>query len=157
MAEELDDRVQAFLLRPIEQALPYLFVDMSYYKVRDGARCVTKAALVVAGVREDECREILGARATECENEEFWSRLLEDLKEQGLTGVQKVISDGHTGIQKAASAAFFGASWQMCSVHCIRAVLRNIPRKHQKEVVKGLKEVYGSEQRLQDFVNDLNG
>ena len=38
MAKDLDDQVQAFLLRPIEQAIPYLFVDASYYKVRDGAR-----------------------------------------------------------------------------------------------------------------------
>ena len=29
MARELDDQVQAFLLRPIEQAIPYLFVDAS--------------------------------------------------------------------------------------------------------------------------------
>ena len=84
---------------------------------------------MVAGVREDGYREILGAKITDCENEEFWSGLFEDLKERGLTGVQLVISDGHTGIQKAAEAAFLGASWQMCQVHCTRAVLRNIPRK----------------------------
>ena len=40
--------------------------------------------------------------------------LFEDLKERGLTGVQLVASDGHTGIQKAAEAAFLGAFWQMC-------------------------------------------
>ena len=44
----------------------------------------------------------------------------------------------------------------MCQVHCTRAVLRNIPRKHQKEVVEGLKEAYGNEQRLQDLADDLN-
>jgi transposase-like protein len=156
MARDLDDQVQAFLLRPIEQTIPYLFVDASYYKVRDGARYVTKAVLVVAGVREDGYREILGARITDCENEGFWSGLFEDLKERGLAGVQLVVSDGHTGIQKAAEAAFLGASWQMCSVHCTRAVLRNIPRKHQKEVAEGLKEAYGSEQRLQALADDLN-
>jgi len=42
----------------------------------------------------------------------FWSGLFEDLKERGLTGVKLVVSDGHTGIQKAAEAAFLGASWQ---------------------------------------------
>ena len=44
----------------------------------------------------------------------------------------------------------------MCQVHCTRAVLRNIPRKHQKEVLEGLKEAYGNEQRLQDLADDLN-
>jgi len=71
VAKDLDDTVRKFLQRPIEQAIPYLYVDASYYKIRDGARYVTKAALVVAGVRDDGYREILGARVTDCENEEF--------------------------------------------------------------------------------------
>jgi putative transposase len=33
MARDLDDQVQAFLLRSIEQLIPYFFVDASYYKV----------------------------------------------------------------------------------------------------------------------------
>ena len=156
MAKDLDEQVQAFLLRPIEQAIPYLFVDASYYKVREGVRYVTKAVLVVAGVREDGYREILGARITDCENEAFWSGLFEDLKERGLTGVQLVVSDGHTGIQKAASAAFLGASWQMCQVHCTRAVLKNIPKKNQSEVAEWLREAYGSEQNLQKVADNLN-
>ena len=156
VAKDLDDTVREFLQRPIEQAIPYLYVDASYYKVRDGARYVTKAVLMVAGVRDDGYREILGARVTDCENEEFWSGLFEDIKERGLAGVQPVISDGHVSIQKAAEAAFLGASGQMCQVHCTRAVLRNIPRKHQKEVVEGLKEAYGNEQKLQDLADNLN-
>jgi len=107
-------------------------------------------------VREDGYREILGASITDCENEAFWSGLFEDLKERGLAGVQLVVSDGHTGIQKAAETAFLGAAWQMCSVHCTQAVLRNIPPKHQNEVAEGLKEAYRSEQRLQDLADDLN-
>jgi len=63
MAKDLDVQVQAFLLRPNEQALPYLFVDASS-KVPDDARYVTKAVLVVAGVREDGYWEILGASIT---------------------------------------------------------------------------------------------
>jgi putative transposase len=39
--------------------------------VREGVRYVTKAVQVVAGIREDGYREILGARITDCENEEF--------------------------------------------------------------------------------------
>ncbi len=34
--------------------------------------------------------------------------------------------------------------------------MRNIPRKHQKEVVEGLKGAYGNEQKLQDLADDLN-
>jgi putative transposase len=38
MAKDLDDQVQEFLLWPIEQAIPYLYLDASHYKVREGAR-----------------------------------------------------------------------------------------------------------------------
>lgn len=138
MAKDLDEQVQAFLQRPIEREMTYVFVDASYYKVREGARYITKALLVTVGVRDDGSREILGARITDCENEEFWAGVFEDFKERGLTGVQLIISDDHTGIRKAASAAFLGASWQMCQVHCSRAVLKNIPKKRQKEIAESL-------------------
>lgn len=82
--------------------------------------------------------------------------MFEELKERGLTGIQLVVSDGHVGIQKVAKAAFLGASWQMYSVHCTRAVLRSTPKKHQKEVAECLKEAYGNEERLQQLANDLN-
>ena len=56
---------------------------------------------MVAGVREDGYRDILGARVTEFDNELFWSGLFEKLKERGVIGVQLIVSDRHTGIQKA--------------------------------------------------------
>jgi len=90
MAKDLDDQVREFLQRPIEQAIPYLYVDASYYKVREGPRYVSKAFLTIAGVREDGYREILGARITDCENEAFWSSLFENLKDRGLQGVHIV-------------------------------------------------------------------
>jgi hypothetical protein len=48
-----------------------------------------EAVLVVSGVREYSGRKILGARITDCENEEFWLGFFEDLKERGLAGVQR--------------------------------------------------------------------
>jgi putative transposase len=85
-----------FLLRPIEQATPYLFVDTSYYKVRDGAQYVTKAVLVVAGVREDGYWEILGARVAECENGGFWSGLFRN-EESPLWLVGSILMDVNKG------------------------------------------------------------
>jgi len=157
ISKELDEHVHKFLTRPIESEFPYLFVDASYFKVRDwDALCLSKALLVIAGVRKDGYREILGARIADCENEEFWSGMFDDLKEKGLDGVQLVVSDGHKGIQKAVETSFLAASWQMCQVHFIRAVMRNIPKKHQKEIADLIKEALGSEQELQNIADELN-
>ncbi len=71
----------------------------------------------------------------------FWLGLFEDLKERGLAGVQLVISDGHTGIQKAASAAFLGASWQMCSVHECPGIPES--RQHHRAIPPRAYELHG--------------
>lgn len=113
ISKELDEKVEDFLKRPIEHDIPYLFVDASYFKVRTDSRYVTKAFLVVTGIRDDGYREILGARIADGEDELFWSGIFEDLKERGLSGVKQVTSDGHKGIQKAVENSFLGASWQI--------------------------------------------
>jgi len=125
ISKELDEKVEEFLKRPIEQAVPYLFVDASYFKVRNESRYVTKAFLVVAGIREDGYREILGARIADVEDELFWSGLFQDLKDRGLSGVKLVVSDGHKGIQKAVERSFLGASWQ-------KSQIRNLGLFHRR-------------------------
>jgi putative transposase len=73
------------------------------------------------------------------------------LKARGLDGVKLVVSDGHKGIQAAVEKAFLGASWQMCSVHFMRAVLKNIPKKDKKEVAYMLKDALEDETKMQEL------
>jgi len=156
IAKELDERVEDFLKKPIEQPIHYLFVDASYFKVRNSSRYVTKAFLVVVGVRDDGYREILGARIADGEDELFWSGLFQDLKDRGLSGVKLVISDGHKGIQKAVEKSFLGASWQMCHVHLVRAVLRNVAKKYHKEIADKLKIALTDETKMQELIHELD-
>ena len=157
ISRELDGRVEEFLKRPIEHSIPYLFVDASYFKVRTDSRYITKAFLVVTAVRDDGYREILGARIADGEDELFWTGLFDDLKDRGLSGVKLVVSDGHKGIQKAVEKSFLGASWQMCHVHFVRAVLRNVAKKYQKEIADKLKIALDDETKMHGLVLDLEG
>jgi len=156
LGKALDEQVNEFLNRPIEQPIVYLIVDAVYVKVRYHCRVVNMAVLIIAGVREDGYREILGVQVADSEIEGFWLSLFEDLKTRGLHGVQLVISDGHKGIQKAVQTSFLGASWQMCQVHFLRAILRNISRKHQSKVSFLVKSALnGNEDRLSDVAEKL--
>jgi putative transposase len=155
ISKELDAKVEEFLKRQIEHPIPYLFVDASYFKVRTNSRYITKAFLVVTGIRDDGYREILGARIADGEDELFWSGFFQDLMDRGLSGVKLVISDGHKGIQKAVEKPFLGASWQMCQVHFMRAVLRNIAKKYQKEIADKLKMALEDETKMHELVLDL--
>jgi putative transposase len=155
LTKELDDKVQEFLSRPVDPYIPYLFVDASYFKVREGVRYLNKALLLIAGIRSDGIREILGARIADCENELTWEDLFSELRDRGLEKANLVISDGHRGIQNAVERSFPGSSWQMCHVHLIRAVMRKIPRKYYKEVASLLKESLGNPRRLQECAGEL--
>ena len=99
--KELDEKVEEFLSKPIEHEIPYLIIDATYVKVRDGLHYENKALFVVAGIRDDGYREILGTKLADSEDSLFWEDLFEDLKERGLKGVKLIVSDGHKGIQKA--------------------------------------------------------
>jgi len=155
ISRELDEKVEEFLKRPIEHPIEYLFVDASYFKVRTESRYVTKAFLIVTGIRDDGYREILGARIADGEDELFWSGLFQDLKDRGLSGVKLVISDGHKGIQKAVEKSFLGASWQMCHVHLVRAVLRNVAKKYHKEIADKIKIALEDETKMQELIREL--
>ena len=155
VAKELDSKVIEFLCRPIESHIPYLFVDASYFKIRDGIKYSNKALLVIAGVREDGIREILGARIADCEDELTWEDLFSDLKDRGLRHVDMVVSDGHKGIQKAVERSFHGSSWQMCHVHFIRAVLKKVSRKDHKMIASLLKDSLADPRRLQECIVEL--
>ena len=155
VAQELDNQVKLFLERPVDSPIPYLFVDVSYFKVRDGIQYVTKALLVVVGVREEGYREILGARIADAEHELTWEGIFSDLKERGLNKVDLIISDGHTGIQSAAGKMFPGSSWQMCHVYFIWAVLRKVSRKYYRLIAERLKECLSDPALLLAYAKEL--
>ena len=87
VAQELDGKVTEFMERSVDSYISYLFVDASYFKVRDSVRYVSKSLLIVAGVRTDGYREILAARVADAEHELTWEGIFSDLKERGLTTV----------------------------------------------------------------------
>src|SRR5690348_6542600 len=113
---EIDDKVKAFLARPIEGDWPYLWIDATYLKVRQAGRIVSVAAIIAVAVNTDGVREILGMAIGPSEAEPFWSGVLRSLTRRGLRGVKLVISDAHEGI-KAAVAKVFKTTWQRCRVH----------------------------------------
>jgi len=133
LCEEIDDKVKAFLTRPIEGDWPYLWIDATYVKVRQNGRIVSVAVIVAVGVNSDGRREILGLDIGPSEAETFWTAFLRKLARRGLRGVKLVISDAHEGI-KAAVAKVLSATWQRCRVHFMRNVLAHSGRQGRRVV-----------------------
>jgi putative transposase len=133
LCEEIDDKVKAFLSRPIEGDWPYLWIDATYVKVRESGRIVSVAVIVAVGVNSDGRREVLGMSIGPSEAEIFWTEFLRNLARRGLRGVKLVISDAHEGI-KAAISKVLHATWQRCRVHFMRNVLAHAGRQGRRVV-----------------------
>jgi len=133
LCEEIDERVHAFLDRPIEGDWPYLWIDATYVKVRQNGRIVSVAVIVAVGVNSDGRREVLGMDIGPSEAEPFWTAFLRKLARRGLRGVKLVISDAHEGI-KAAVSKLLCASWQRCRVHFMRNILAHAGKSGRRVV-----------------------
>ena len=61
LCAEIDERVGAFLERPIEGRWPYLWLDATYLKVRRAGRIVPVAATVAVAVNTEGRRDMVAA------------------------------------------------------------------------------------------------
>jgi len=133
LCEEIDERVDAFLNRPIEGDWPYLWIDATYVKVRQNGRIVSVAVIIAVGVNTDGRREVLGMDIGPSEAEPFWTEFLRKLARRGLRGVKLVISDAHEGL-KAAITRVLCATWQRCRVHFMRNALAHAGKSGRRVV-----------------------
>lgn len=144
LCAEIDERVQAFLCRPLEGAWPYLWLDATYIKVRDSGRIVSRAVIVAVAVNDDGRREVLGVATGPSEAETFWTEFLRSLAGRGLRGVKLVIADDHKGL-RAAARRVFNATHQRCRVHWMRNALAHAPAKQRTAVAAMLKTIFAQE------------
>jgi transposase-like protein len=133
LCEEIDDKVKAFLDRPIEGEWPYLWIDATYLKVRRGGRIVSVAVIIAVGVNTDGRREVLGMEIGTSEAEPIWTEFLRKLTRRGLRGVKLAVSDAHEGI-KAAVSKVLSATWQRCRVHFMRNALAHAGKSGRRVV-----------------------
>ncbi len=102
MACDLDEQVEVFHIRPLDQG-PYTFVasDALVPKVRENGRVVNVHCLVATGVNADCYREILGVQVT---------------------------SGAHAGLVAAIGATLPDASWQRCRTHYTANLMSVCPK-----------------------------
>ena len=144
MAADLDQVVEEFRHRPLDEAGPFTFVaaDALTMKVREGGRVINAVALIAVGVNGDGHREVLGLRVATSETGPAWNEFFADLSARGLTGVRLVTSDAHKGLVEAIAANLPGASWQRCRTHYAANLMSVTPKSMWPAVKAMLHSVY---------------
>jgi putative transposase len=150
LCAEIDERVNAFLSRPIEGSWPYLWIDATYLKSRKGGRIVSVAVIVAVAVNTDGRREVLGVATGPSEAEVFWADFLRSLADRGLRGVRLVIADDHKGLRAAAKRVFH-AGLQRCRVHWARNLLAHVGAKQRAAVAAMIRTIFTQETKAEAF------
>jgi putative transposase len=83
LCSEIDDKVKAFLERPLGGNWPDLWLDATHVKVRQAGRIVSVAVIIAVGVNDDGRREVLGMTVGASEAETFWTEFLRSLPSSG--------------------------------------------------------------------------
>ena len=106
------------------------------------------AVLLAVGVNEDGNREILGVSVSLGEHEVHWRNFLQSLVSRGLSGVELITSDDHSGLKSARKAVFGGVPWQRCQFHLQRNAQAYVPRKSMKGgVASDIRSIFNAPDR----------
>jgi putative transposase len=143
IARRLEEQQREWRERSLdEKEYPYLYLDVTYLKVRWGARVTSMALLACVGVDEEGFREVLAVEVAGTEKGAAYASLLRGLIDRGLKGVKLVVSDDHEGIKAAVAGELPGAEWQQCAVHFQRNVLSHVPASSMAEVAEDLSAIF---------------
>jgi putative transposase len=140
--KRLDEELEGFMRRRLEEDYPYVILDARYEKVRLEGVIRSRAVLVAIGVDWEGRRQILGVELANRESNSSWKEFLVLLKSRGLRGVVLAVSDDHVGLRNAIAEVLLQAFWQRCYVHFLRNSLDYLPRKADDDCLTELRWFY---------------
>jgi transposase-like protein len=141
------EKIEAWRSRPIEEEVPYVYLDGIVLKRSWAGEVSNVSVLVAIGVNREGYRRILGICEGAKEDKAGWSNFLHHLKERGLKGVRLFITDACMGLVESLGEFYPEAKWQRCIVHFYRNVLSVVPTKRMLEIATMLKAIHASEDR----------
>lgn len=151
------DEVREWQSRPIETIYPIVFFDALRVKIRDEGLVKNKAVYVVLAIKPSGEKEVLGLWIEQTEGAKFWLKVMNDLKNRGVSDILIAVVDGLKGFPEAITAVFPQTLVQTCIVHLIRNSLSFVSWKDRKMIMPSMKAIYHAEnadaalQRLEEF------
>jgi len=145
----LDEVLEPWRTRLLsDEPIAYLYLDATYEKVRRNGIVQDAAVLTAFGVTISGTRRVLGLSVAVSEAEVHWRAFLESLAARGLNGLQLIISDAHSGLQKARQAVFPSVPCQRCQFHLQQNAQAYAQRLDQrKEIASTIRPIFQAPNR----------
>jgi putative transposase len=131
--------------RPLDACYPLVFFDAIRVKIRDEGFVRNKAVYIALGILPDGTKEILGIWIEQTEGAKFWLRVMNELKNRGVSDILIAVVDGLKGFPEAINAAFPETIVQTCIVHLLRNSMGFASWKDRKFIAQALRGVYRAE------------
>jgi len=142
LTHSFEDKLQAWLNRPLTQAWPYLFIDGMVVDVKE-VHLQKWCVLWALGMDENHHSEVLGFIVLKTESQEGCERLLRDLQHRGLTPPKLIIRDDSKAIENAAAMVFPHTPQQGCTFHKVKAAGKYLTnKKNRKSFSRQAADVY---------------
>ena len=125
IVQKLDDELERFAKRRLEEPHPYLILDARYEKVGEDGAVRSQAVLIAIGINWEGRRSILAVELASRESLSSWKELLASLRQRSLHGVEFVVSDDHAGLRGAIQESLPEAvcSAAMCIFCAMRLII----------------------------------
>lgn len=145
----LEGEFAAWKQRSLPKRYEYLYGDGTYFSVIYEQEGYKTPVLALIGITPQGRREVIAFTVGECENQQAWEGLFDDVKERGVSEIGLWISDGHQAMLNALAAKFPGIPRQRCIKHKMDNVLGYVPEKQREAVRAELKAIFYQDNRTQ--------
>lgn len=145
ITDRIIEEIEIWKSRPLEDLYAIVYLDAIHFKVRENRRVVSKAVYTVFGVDMDGHRDVLGLYIGESEGAKHWGRILENIRERGVSDVLFFCVDGLSGFTEVIEDIFPRSLVQRCIVHMVRTSVKHVSWKDLRAVCKDLKAMYSKD------------
>ena len=155
ITDKIIPNIKEWQKRPLDEVYPVVFVDATYFYVRNEGVVGKKAVYVILGINSDGYKDVLGFYVGESESAKYWLNILNELKSRGLKDILILCADGLKGLPEAISTAYPNTEFQRCIVHMIRNTMAYVSYKDRKELATDLKTIYKANTADEGYQNLL--
>lgn len=153
ITDKIIPNIKEWQKRPLDDVYPVVFVDATYFYVRNEGAVGKKAVYVILGINSQGYKDILGFYVGESESAKYWLNILNELKSRGLKDILILCADGLKGLPEAISTAYPNTEFQRCIVHMIRNTMAYVSYKDRKELATDLKTIYRASTAEEGYEN----